>query len=89
MMLKYFSLDDNNIIFIDGETFIKPTKLKYVWLRENECIDKDFTNDSELAVLIQTVSQTCEQTRVPQDTTTDKAKTNMPLVEFLITIIDD
>lgn len=58
-LIKTFFSDDNKIKFIDGDAFKRLSKLMYIRLHGNECIDKDFKNKSQLAILTQTVSQTC------------------------------
>lgn len=57
--LEYLILYRNNLKFINGKAFVKLTKLIKVNLDSNECIDEEFTGQSQISELQQTVNGNC------------------------------
>lgn len=51
--------DNNKIVSINGDTFKKLHKLNRLELRENQCIDEDFKNQSQLLASAQVVTERC------------------------------
>lgn len=57
--MKYFSTDNNQIKFINSETFSKLVKLERITLSFNLCINEDFEDHTRISAMPELIKNSC------------------------------